>query len=142
MRRTLIDAFAAADRGLQSRIADALGVRPQTVNKWAKGQNLPEPDTWKRLEPLLRSEGLISDLPPPREVVTTNYDQALEARLTLLISGMIEALGELRAEVHSMRVDLLHLVGAEGSRSVVEVKRPRRSSPAVRARDVLIDPDA
>jgi transcriptional regulator with XRE-family HTH domain len=53
MRQTLVAAFAAAPRGTQSRVADALGVRATAVNKWAKGYNVPEPQHWQQLEQLL-----------------------------------------------------------------------------------------
>lgn len=37
----------------QKRLADALGIRPQTVNKWVKGENTPPPDRWPAIEEAL-----------------------------------------------------------------------------------------
>lgn len=54
VRQILRQAFEALPRGEQTRIADDLGVRVQTVNKWAKGYNAPGPDVdLRRLEELL-----------------------------------------------------------------------------------------
>lgn len=53
MKQILTSYFGRAPRGSQSRIADELGVRVQTVNKWAKGYNIPEPQHWRQLEQLL-----------------------------------------------------------------------------------------
>lgn len=57
MRTILVSAFAALPRGEQTRIADELGERVQTVNKWARGYNQPGPDVdLRRLEQLLHLE--------------------------------------------------------------------------------------
>lgn len=40
----------ALGRGSQTRLADAVGVRVQTVNKWVKGQTVPERDKWPLIE--------------------------------------------------------------------------------------------
>jgi len=56
MKRVLTEAFSRLPRGEQSRIADALLIRAQTVNKWAKGYNVPEPERWAQLEELLHLE--------------------------------------------------------------------------------------
>lgn len=37
-------------RGAQTRLAEAVGVRVQTVNKWSKRQTSPEPDKWPAIE--------------------------------------------------------------------------------------------
>jgi DNA-binding transcriptional regulator YdaS (Cro superfamily) len=53
MKTLLMGAFASAPRGTQARVADALDLPPTTVNKWAKGYNLPEPHRWPEVERLL-----------------------------------------------------------------------------------------
>lgn len=37
-------------RGSQTRLAEAIGVTVQTVNKWAKEQTTPEPSRWPAIE--------------------------------------------------------------------------------------------
>lgn len=54
MKSLLMTAFAK--RGTQIRVADALGLPATTVNKWAKGYNLPEHHRWPDLERLLGLE--------------------------------------------------------------------------------------
>lgn len=76
MRLILKDAFEALPRGEQTRIADELGVRVQTVNKWAKGYNAPGPDVdLRRLEDLLRLDrgvlGYVAGTTPPSPDVDT-----------------------------------------------------------------------
>jgi DNA-binding XRE family transcriptional regulator len=34
----------------QARLAKALGLRPQTINKWVKGENTPRMETWASIE--------------------------------------------------------------------------------------------
>lgn len=50
MRNVLSRAIQNAPRGTQARMAIALGVVPQTVNKWAKGINGPEPEMFGPIE--------------------------------------------------------------------------------------------
>jgi DNA-binding transcriptional regulator YdaS (Cro superfamily) len=56
MKQLLKDSFATAPTGSQSRIADALGVRATTVNKWANGGAVPPSQRWPMLEELLGLE--------------------------------------------------------------------------------------
>jgi len=49
----LADAIGSSPRGTQTRLAAALGVTVQTVNKWRQGQNMPEPERWSEIEVLL-----------------------------------------------------------------------------------------
>jgi DNA-binding transcriptional regulator YdaS (Cro superfamily) len=37
----------------QARLAKALAIRPQTVNKWAKGENVPPMSRWPAIEAAL-----------------------------------------------------------------------------------------
>lgn len=76
MRQILVAAFKALPRGEQTRIADELGERVQTVNKWAKGYNSPGPDVdLRRLEELLHLEagslGYMAGTTPPSPDVDT-----------------------------------------------------------------------
>lgn len=52
----LRDAFDRSPRGTQSRLAEAVGVSPQTVNKWASGANDPDPERWPEIEEALGLE--------------------------------------------------------------------------------------
>lgn len=93
MRTLLIRAFAEAPRGTQSRIADELGVRPTSVNKWSKGHNLPEPRYWRQLERLLGltagSLVLTSDEGTPDPFAAIRAELvAIRARLDALESPM------------------------------------------------------
>ena len=37
-------------RGAQTRLAEAVGVKVQTVNKWKSRQTCPEPDKWPAID--------------------------------------------------------------------------------------------
>lgn len=43
----------------QKRLADALGSRPQTVNKWVKGENTPPLKRWAEIETALELPGAL-----------------------------------------------------------------------------------
>jgi hypothetical protein len=46
----IADELSQRGRGAQTRLAEAVGVRVQTVNKWQKRQTCPEPDKWPAIE--------------------------------------------------------------------------------------------
>lgn len=78
--------IASSGRGSQVKLAKALGVQPQTVNKWVKGQTCPEPERWAELEAAMGlEEGTL----------------ALESGLTTFSNH--GELAELRAEVERLR---------------------------------------
>lgn len=54
---TLIaDAVKARGRGAQTGLANDVGVRVQTVNKWVKHQTTPAPELWPRIEQSLNMD--------------------------------------------------------------------------------------
>lgn len=102
MKNLLVDALASAPRGTQTRIADEMGIRPQTVNKWRKGYNLPEPDRWTQLEHLLGlDDGAISRAAgitqPPDDAQSTEELRAELRRLDGEMRSLRAELDELRA---------------------------------------------
>lgn len=44
------EALAAGNRGIQSRLAEHLGVAVQTVNKWSRRQTVPQPGSFGAIE--------------------------------------------------------------------------------------------
>ena len=67
-------------RGTQTSHAKALGVSVQTVNKWAKGHNVPDPSKWAAIERHF-------ELAPGSLVEIAGFadvDDSLAARVTLL----------------------------------------------------------
>lgn len=46
----VVDNLRQRGRGAQTRLAEAVGVKVQTVNKWSKRQTCPEPDKWEAIE--------------------------------------------------------------------------------------------
>lgn len=50
IHRLIGAAIDEGGRGAQTRLADAVGVRVQTVNKWYLGQTSPDPDKWPAIE--------------------------------------------------------------------------------------------
>lgn len=44
------DGIDRRGHGSQTRLAEAVGVRVQTVNKWVKGQTVPDPDRWADID--------------------------------------------------------------------------------------------
>lgn len=90
MREILKTAFAALQRGEQTRIADDLGERVQTVNKWAKGYNAPGPDVdLRRLEVLLHLEpgalGYVAGTSPTDDAGLRDRVVKLEREVELLM---------------------------------------------------------
>lgn len=86
MRAAFVEAFQNAPQGTQTRIADDLGVRVQTVNKWAKGYNLPSREHIPRIEQMLglkkgalmpKRPGVVS-VRPPAQVDDDKLDQVLQ----------------------------------------------------------------
>jgi len=94
MKQILVKSFSGAPRGSQSRIADALGVRVQTVNKWSKGHNVPEPQHWRELERLL---GLDAGM------LTLHGDAGADD----VLAGIRSEIAELRARVEVLEAERL-----------------------------------
>lgn len=46
----IADNLASRGRGSQTRLAEAVGVTVQTVNKWKARQTCPKPDRWPSIE--------------------------------------------------------------------------------------------
>lgn len=90
-------AFAAAPRGTQSRVADALGVRATAVNKWAKGYNVPEPQHWQQLEQLLDLPAgeLTGEIGATRLDAARRFERLVQAHLRLVerVELLCERLG-------------------------------------------------
>lgn len=53
LKALLGPALRALPRGGQTALARAVGVEPQTVNKWAKEQTCPDPARWGAIEDFL-----------------------------------------------------------------------------------------
>lgn len=129
MKRTLVAALGSAPRGTQSRIADALGVRPQAVNKWAKGYNVPEPETWARLEPLLREMGLLEDPARSDPPDTTSRE---ELDVTQLVLGIAEEIRLLRVEFQRLGDAYQQLADPPRAPSDPPTPKRQRASRAAR----------
>lgn len=65
MREELIRRLSV--RGAQAQLARALSVAPTTVNNWANGRNIPEPELWPAIEAALGIEpgALVALAMPP-----------------------------------------------------------------------------
>lgn len=99
VKNLLVEAFASAPRGTQARVAEALGLPAPTVNKWAKGYNIPEPARWAEVEQLLGlTEGSIAQaagITQPRDGRTFDDLAALVQRLgdaVTRLEGRVRAL--------------------------------------------------
>lgn len=96
--------------GAQTRLAEALQVRVQTVNKWVKGQTTPEPRRLPEIEAALEMEpgtltsaaGLAGPTPPG----------SVLARLEAAEAEVAELRGELSRIVHLVE-QLEHRLGAK-----------------------------
>lgn len=97
-----------AGRGGQTNLARAVGVRPQTVNKWMLRQTHPEPDKWEAIEDhfgldhgtLRAASGLdsASDLPGRVERLEAAIGRmdALQAEVSRLRAALAEIDDHLR----------------------------------------------
>jgi hypothetical protein len=54
--KVIADALESKPRGTQARLAKALGVGAQAVNKWVHGQGAPDPSRWAAIEDFLELE--------------------------------------------------------------------------------------
>lgn len=118
-------AFEALPRGEQTRIADALGERVQTVNKWAKGYNSPGPDVdLRRLEELLHLDtgalGYTAGTTPPSPDVDTAQVMAEILRQGAVIRKLEKRIRALTARVQRLDDQL----------GLPPVPAPRRSRAA------------
>lgn len=95
-------------RGMQARVARDLGLSATTVNKWAMGYNLPEPERLPALEAALDMEpGSLGALAMP--------------------PGAGDLIGELRNEIRSLGVEVAQL------RSELQQLRDERTPPRIAA---------
>lgn len=104
-------------------MAEAVGVTPQTINKWAMGQTMPEPDRWPAVEAFLElDDGAIAAAfgvtrPGPGSDAA---DESLD-ELRALIAQLGDDVSSLRAEVAELRL--------ERRQHPPEPGAPARSSP-------------
>lgn len=106
-------------RGVQAKVARDLSLSATTVNKWAMGYNLPEPERWAALEQSLGMEpGTLAALSTP--------------------PGSPDLLAELRNELRRMGVELQHLrdevAELRGERQRSDSASPRSRRAAVGGR--------
>lgn len=87
MRNVIAEALSAHGRGSQTRLATAIGVTPQTVNKWVHGQTAPEMERWGDIEVALELapgtlrhaagldiRGIMFDVTPPHDAADPAAD--------------------------------------------------------------------
>lgn len=135
MRQILVSAFAALPRGeTQTSIADALGERVQTVNKWAKGYNAPGPDVdLRKLEELLHLEpgmlGYAAGTKPPSPAVDTEQLLAELQRQGAVIAKLEGRLRSLSDRVQRLDDQL-------GLPAAPTPKRSRSAAPTARERKI------
>lgn len=68
----IADCVTSKGRGAQTRLAEAVGVEVQTVNKWVHGQTHPTPDKWDAIEDFFElPRGEIASRVVPRGATTT-----------------------------------------------------------------------
>lgn len=85
-------------RGAKARLAEAVGVEPQTVSKWVAGQTQPEMERWEAIEAHLGWErGEIVRHVMPVEGATTTID--LVNRLTAMVTDLAARVAALEAGV-------------------------------------------
>lgn len=66
-------------RGAQTRLAEAIGVEVQTVNKWVHGQTHPDPARWAAIEEALGwPEGSIALKVMPALAEATTHELVLK----------------------------------------------------------------
>lgn len=76
LTKLIADAVTERGRGTQTRLAEAVGVEVQTVNKWVHGQTHPTPDRWAAIERFFGMEpGAIASLVVPRDGGATTAEQ-------------------------------------------------------------------
>ena len=106
-------------RGVQAKVARDLSLSATTVNKWAMGYNLPEPERWPALEQSLGMEpGTLAAMATPPG------SPDLLAELRSEIRRLGAELQSLRSEVAELRAERLPPEPASG--------RSRRASAGVR----------
>lgn len=105
VQKIIQDAFRLAPRGTQTRVAKNLGVKQQTVSKWAAGDIVPEQWRWPAIEreldldPGALMEAHYKAVRPPDD-----GSQIPEAvRVALQTLG--DELAQLRAEVAALRAE-------------------------------------
>lgn len=131
MRQILVSAFAALPRGeTQTSIADALGERVQTVNKWAKGYNAPGPNVdLRKLERLLHLDegalGYTAGATPQNPTVDTEL-------LLAEIQRQGDVIATLEDRLRSLSDRVLNLEDRLGPPPAATPKRSRGAAPTAR----------
>lgn len=115
MDQLIRDALAERGRGAAARFAESMGVTPQTVSKWTKGEVVPDMARWKAIAAYLKlSEADIWEAQGVRPApANRNGSSELERKLRA-------ELAELRGEVARLAAAVDALAGARG--------RPRSTS--------------
>lgn len=108
MNQLIAQRLTERGRGSQSALADALGVRAQTVSKWVSGDVTPEPGRWPAIEAALDlDEG---SLRAAHLAAITPHPADAGARIPLEVQVALQTLGaelvQLRAEVAELRAEL------------------------------------
>lgn len=76
-------------RGAQTRLAEAIGVEVQTVNKWVHGQTHPDPARWQAIEQALGwPAGSIALQVMPSLAIDSTHD------LVLKLAEQVEGLAD------------------------------------------------
>lgn len=96
---TLIaDCVSSRGRGAQTRLAEAVGVEVQTVNKWVHGQTHPTPDRWPAIEAFFDMEpGEIASRVVPRDGGETTAE--VVARLAEQVDALVGRLQALERSI-------------------------------------------
>ena len=91
-------------RGAQTRLAEAVGVEVQTVNKWVHGQTHPDPARWAAIEQALGwPEGSIALEVMPALGTDTTHDLLVKLVAQVEdLAGRVQAL-EARARPRASR---------------------------------------
>lgn len=80
-------------RGAQTRLAEAVGVKVQTVNKWKARQTCPEPDKWPAIDEHFKlGDGYLRRVSGLTDPVVTNEVAELRAEVAEL-RALVESMG-------------------------------------------------
>lgn len=107
----------------QARLAKALGVKPQTVNKWVKRQTKPEIGSWSKIEDALGlPQGTFWTLAMGTDAIKMEMLEVAR-RPTDINPGAARRFDLLDARLDRIEAAVLQLVEREGRR-----RRPSRAS--------------
>lgn len=103
-------AEATAKRGDQTRLAEAVGVEVQTVNKWVKGQTHPDPARWAAIEEHLGwPEGEIALRVMPALGTSTTH------QLVVTLTEQVQALADRVADLERRALGRTARSGSRGT---------------------------